>query len=335
MEVEIINYLELLAMKGYKFSVRGVNEIFEEMWHSLSPETKERILKETSEKLKVKIESIRNYIYKKRPIPLELVSSIVSSLSPEKQTEIWSKIFKKFSTITYSHSKSVKLPKVINEDLVYLIGALRDAYIREKGSTYYILFGYLHEDRVWIDNILDPIFEKLFGEKLKKIGVKREYKLITSKAITSFLKETFNITPGSQRNWKTPEIVLRLPLELQKHYIAGFWDADGGCPHEETYSSKWFKPYVKFTQSFNNENSCPPLEDIQRILEVMNITSTITKLPRHGSRKSPAFDLIISKKESIINFWKEIPVRHPIKAQRLKNLVNFLGLSSDGEHIQP
>ncbi len=54
MEVEIPNYLELFAMKGYRFSVAGVYEIFREIWIGLSKEAKKQILLEASKKLRIK-----------------------------------------------------------------------------------------------------------------------------------------------------------------------------------------------------------------------------------------------------------------------------------------
>ena len=35
--------------------------------------------------------------------------------------------------------------------------------------------------------------------------------------------------PGEQEFWETPLQIKSAPLEIQKAYIRGFYDADGGC----------------------------------------------------------------------------------------------------------
>lgn len=314
------NYLKIFAEENLRFSVEGIYPIFYRIWKETT--NKKKVIQQAASILKIKPTNLQKYIYKRRPIPLPLLKEVINnSLGEDEKEKIWQLIFRKFSHLSYKRCRGTHLPKELTPELAYFIGSLRDGYVRESNSTYYVGFGYLGEDREWIDKVIEPLVRTLFKEKMKIIG---NLKLFGSLGVVIFLKKIFEIVPGNQQKTKIPTIIIESPLEIQKYYIAGFWDADGGCPHPKTFENKSFKPYIKFTQSWHVE-TCEPLVQLRQMLKRLNIHSTLLPLTKHPSRKKIAFDLTITRKNSIKNFIENIPIRHPSKSSRLGKLSEKLG----------
>ena len=102
---------------------------------------------------------------------------------------------------------------------------------------------------------------------------------------------------------KTPLIAFNIPFEMQKYYIAGFYDAEG-CkyPKDITFYQQWY-----------NNKGCPPLIDIKEMLEKINIKTHFRIKPQN---KAYLYDLHVEA-ESRKKFIEKIPIEHPIFLQNL------------------
>ena len=125
-------------------------------------------------------------------------------------------------------SARAELPKFLDPTQAYLIGAMRDGTLSTSGSKYEI--SYAQKDTRWlkfIERLLMEIFKPT--TKLQIINYKFcSPRLFTSnKGILKFFNLVYKIPIGNKKEWTTPKIILRAPFEIQKYYVAGFFDADG------------------------------------------------------------------------------------------------------------
>ena len=96
----------------------------------------------------------------------------------------------------------------------------------------------------------------------------------------------------------TPKIILNAPFEIQKHYVAGFYDAEG---------RKNLKDMNFYQQWYKSEN-CPSLDDIKTILIRRGIKTKYYKLKPQNN--AFLFTLHIEG-ETRKKFLEEIPLQHP------------------------
>ena len=200
-----------------------------------------------------------------------------------------------------TNSNLVKIPKEITTELVYLLGALRDGSLVHYSSVYEIEYGQKNKD--WLEKAVIPKIEKVFGLTSKAIQRKNKNFVVRKRSVAMF-NILNNFSGFAKVNYKsTPKMILNLPFELQKYYIAGFYDAEG-CknPKDVTFYQQWF-----------DDNGCPPLIDIQKMLDKINVKSHFRLKPQNNVY---LYDLHIGA-ESKRKFLENIPVEHPVL---LKNL---------------
>ena len=150
-------------------------------------------------------------------------------------------------------SMIVKIPRIIEKDLAYILGAIRDGGIHydELNNAYKIHFA--QKEKQYLINEIQPRLRRLFGINTsvskRKDGVHQIQ--FASKPIYLFFSEIFEMKE-IQQYWSTPSLIYRISKSLKKGYIKGFFDAEGTKEH--IYHS-WYK-----------ENECPPLEFISNVL---------------------------------------------------------------------
>lgn len=196
----------------------------------------------------------------------------------------------------------------MDENFAYLLGALRDGYLTRK------CIEFLVKDENWAKE-LAKILELCAGKKARVSKVKQTYfrcRLRSVKFCQEFLKISEFRTP--QSFWQTPKAIMDAPENLQRSYVSGFFDAEGSV-------SKVQKNYlnVDIYQAWNNETSCPPLEDIKNILNKNGIRTSrvyINKKPSIG-RNYALFRLNISNKESVMKFSEWIHSLYDNRRRRL------------------
>lgn len=190
-------------------------------------------------------------------------------------------------------SPIVRIPKSIDEDLAYILGALRDGGIHYdiKNNAYKIHFEQNDYDylELEIQDRLEWLFDLDTEITPRPDGV---YQIqFASKPIYLLLSKCFGMREIHQF-WSTPILIKQADLDLQIEYINGFFDAEG--TYEHLYHS-WFK---------NDE--CEPLGFISDILNYdLDIRCTEPKRIKTNKEfnRFPAFQIYINDYN---NFLREI-----------------------------
>jgi intein/homing endonuclease len=126
----------------------------------------------------------------------------------------------------------------------------------------------------------------------------------------NFVRFLFDISDFQtpQSTWKTPKIILSSSWRIKKAYISGFFDAEG-CVTKLTFREIW---NIGFYHTWQNENECPPLEDIKSMLAGIDIrTNRITVKTKN--RKTPLFTFRITDKKSVHKFCNQFQAFNPDK----------------------
>ncbi|MFX0073402.1 MAG: hypothetical protein ACFFAO_20175, partial [Candidatus Hermodarchaeota archaeon] len=150
-------------------------------------------------------------------------------------------------------SPVVKIPKVIDKDLAYLLGAIRDGGIHYdfKNNAYKIHFE--QKSFAYLEEEIQPRLERVFDlETYITSRPDNVYQVqFASKPLYLLLSKCFGMREIHQF-WRTPILIENADLYIQKEYIKGFFDAEG--TYEHLYHS-WFK-----------YDECEPLEFISKAL---------------------------------------------------------------------
>ncbi len=171
----------------------------------------------------------------------------------------------------------------MNENIAYLHGALHDGYIyvgKTKGEVAVIT----QKNREWLER-LRQIIKQL--ESNSWIFQQRNIHVLETK-LPELLK---------------PIEVSTLNRKCALAYVAGFFDAEGGIPHDIK------KPlYIQFVQKNKNE-----LKNIVRILEKSGVKCG--KIHQYD-KKSGCWRFFV-RRESHLTFIRLIESKHPEKKRRL------------------
>lgn len=192
----------------------------------------------------------------------------------------------------------------LTKELAYLLGALRDGsvlrYKEKNGKVHHYVCVY-NKNTEWLKEI-SRIFEVLFDKKPCFSDPRKgtPYTRIYSKEITEAFQRQFQHPLTSQITWRTPKKIISARNETQKHYIAGFWDAEGG---QDKVTGQ-----IRFHLSWNGME-CPPLEDIKRMLKRQGIKTGKVRRYSNKSGRYPRFVLRILKKDNK-TFFEKIPIRN-------------------------
>jgi intein-encoded DNA endonuclease-like protein len=153
-------------------------------------------------------------------------------------------------------SMKVKIPKQIDVDLAYILGAIRDGGIHfdEKNNAYKIHFA--QKNKEYLEKEISRRLTRLFNIDApiskRKDGVHQLQ--FSSKPIYLLFAKVFGMKEV-QQYWSTPEVMKNAPKYLKKEYIRGFYDAEGSYDH--------------LYHSWHQEGKCPPLEFISLALNTV------------------------------------------------------------------
>ena len=201
-------------------------------------------------------------------------------------------------------------------ELAYLIGSLRDGSVskfKDKTGKLHHSITFYSKSIDWL-KILQQKIQKIFNKlpEIQKYSGKTPYIRIYSKGIAEILSKEFKHPLGVQIEWRTPDIIKQSNAEIQKHFIAGLWDAEGGVDLQNKQT--------KFYLSWKG-NQCPPLEDVKQILNKFEIRTGKVCKYKNSNGKFPRFVLRIST-ESTRKFFEEIPINHPEKKRKLQFILS-------------
>jgi hypothetical protein len=126
------------------------------------------------------------------------------------------------------NAASAKFPLRLNSEIAYLVGALRDGTISHYYGKYEV--SYVQKDVRWL-RFLKRLIETIFEPSNRpRIIVRTGYtpKLtFSNRVVFEYFKRVFDVKPGRKVDWNTPQRIKGAPLELQKSYVRGYFDADG------------------------------------------------------------------------------------------------------------
>ena len=202
----------------------------------------------------------------------------------------------------------------LTEELAYMLGALRDGcFIRNETNHIYRIRIY-QKNREWIV-FLSSIIERLFKKKLTVVIDNRDNVwslFVNSKKIFERLVEISNF-PKKQREWNTPEMILYSTKQIQRMYIKGFFDSEGGVPHIEKGYILPKNIRIHFTQM---NKKC--LEELKEMINDLNIKAGRVCGPYYKKGfEFPIYRLKIHGIKEVSKFADIIGSNHPEKMKRL------------------
>lgn len=209
----------------------------------------------------------------------------------------------------------------LTTNLAYLIGSLRDGsvsrFVDKLGKVHHSITFY-SKSLGWL-RIISQKFEPTFGIKTKisfynTKTLKVPYLRVYSKKIAEIMLHEFQHPLGRQIRWHTPIKIRHADKEIQRHFIAGFWDAEGGAELRNKQ--------ISFYLSWDGDE-CPPLEDLKQMLLQLGIRSGRVCRYENENGVYPRFVLRVSKYDNQ-KFVEEIPVQNPEKRNKL-NLLSGAG----------
>ena len=202
----------------------------------------------------------------------------------------------------------------MNKEMAYLLGALRDGCFTKNESNHIYRVRIYQKNKEWIE-LLGGIAENLFGKK-PTISIDSRDEvwnlMLNSREIYEKLVNVSDYT-GSQKTWNIPREVLVSPSEIQKEFIKGFFDSEGGVPHVENGMVEGKNIVVHFTQS--NEKC---LEELKDMIQSLGIKTGKVCGPYYKKGYSdPFFRVKIHGRKEVAKFAHVIGSLHPEKQRRL------------------
>jgi len=268
--MKLPNYLTVIASNFPNLFIEGIDNILDNI-------NKRLTIAELSRKINMKDSTVRAVFDHRSRCSLDILSKVFQATG----LNVWNQVFEKSTFLDgQNHKKHIRIPKILTEDLAYLMGAFRDGSI-----SYPDKVSVSQKNKQWLQEI-QKIIENNFGLKTKIFGPREKdgcyYLKITSVALYALIKTLFNIEKGS---WKTPKIILKSPKNFQKFYIKGFWEAEGSFKSNGS-------PVIY--QTWITPNKCPPLEDIIEMLHKFGIESNL--LGPYKSKNRHSFEVYVRSK---------------------------------------
>lgn len=210
-----------------------------------------------SERYGTPYRSLMNYLEGTRSLPLGICKGIIKTLSRDNKEykKLLDRLFDniRFVKSTCSHSQTVKLPKLLDETLAYLIGAMHDGCVFSNSKKNQYLIQYVqHSNKQWLDTISKMLYD-IFGIKPKQYS---GYVQISNKFVYEFFSKIIKI-PQYQRDWSS--FLEGKPWKLQRFMIIGMFDAEGWCGHPRDLRLKL------------SQNNREKLNEIKMVLEQHDI----------------------------------------------------------------
>ena len=199
------------------------------------------------------------------------------------------------------------MEREINPEIAYILGALRDATADvRKGKNYEIKIA--QKETSWIQ-FLQKLFERNFGVSGNITSHVNGTQILRING-KEFVNEILEISEMKipQEHWNTPSIMKKQPLEIQKYYIRGFFDAEGGLPKDPKNAKQ---KYLSFSQK--NMDS---LKFVREVL--MRIGLNPTNITFCGN----VWEFRLTRKREFPIFYKTINSWHKDRKSRLEVLCN-------------
>jgi len=209
--------------------------------------------KQLSEDIGIPYTTFIKYITNKSSVPISVCISIFKKIAKTENEfqQLMDDLYANANKITSisSKAKNFKIPKVIDNDLAYLIGAIHDGCVfKNELKNQYVVQYWQYHDKEWLTQIANML-EQIFGIRPKEYTY---YIQLAGKPVFEVFNKVLMV-PTNQAKWDS--CLRNFPWEYQKRIIAGFFDAEGWC-------GKNYDLRLKFTQ--NNKRK---LKELKQVLE--------------------------------------------------------------------
>ena len=277
-----------------------------------------QIKAELAQKFSLSIPSVERLVSGRSSLPLAFVKEIVKKWkevcvpSEEKYQYILSLIEEKSIIKGDTNSKPVNLPKSLNPQLAYLLGALRDGSLPAVYNNQYEV-QFSQKNKEWLEKTIVPLIEKAFKIKAKveSYGNQTRRVKIYSKPIYFFIKKFFEYPERLQVTWEVPFLIRTSPLEIKRWFVRGFFDAEG----EINVKQKRIVIHHSWAGTFP-----VVLIQLQEMLEEFGIESKVSG--PHEEKNFPSFDLRIMR-DNVRLFYEKIGTSHPEKVIKFQLLMEY------------
>ena len=289
--------------------VLGAKELIRNLWKQIKQKFPKKRWKEmkkaVSDKTEISLMTFDAYLKGRREPTLRFLTEI-SHAAREHEIEVPSEkeiLRNRRFRFGVGMAGSCNLPYQLTPDLAYLLGALRDGTITDK-KKYEISF--YQKDTRWF-SVLTRCLQEVFNPS-SKIFVFTERRnsspklTVSCRPIVEFLKLVCGVPAGDKLSWQTPRIIKNADWEIQRHYIRGFFDADG-------------RTSIRFQKVGFCQASESPLSDIKEMLEKHGIKCRKVEAYK-PKNKGFMFSLYITTGD-ILDFIREIGSSNPQKYERL------------------
>lgn len=203
----------------------------------------------------------------------------------------------------------------IERNLAYILGALRDGTFTRNEKFHIYRIRVYQKNKNWILK-LKKKFQRMF-EKIPSILQDKRTRVwclrLNSKRIYKKMVEKAEF-PGKQEKWSVPSWILNSSHKIQKTYLKGFFDSEGGVPHVEERNLEPKDIRIHFSQ---NNKKC--LEEIREMLQEFGIHTGKVCGPYYRKMNGKAeHELIIHGIHEVTKFYRRIGTLHEEKRERLE-----------------
>ncbi len=312
MQIRMDNYLDKL---GEEICIHGLSKILQELHerkkNEILPEIKKRAHPSTyyywlSGKSPIKIQSLR----------------FLSRFDPS----LFAKAFS-LDTRFSAHQKKCVLPKEMDSDLAYLLGAIDgDGHIHKTKYEVQIT-----GDSKEYFSVISKLFKSLFGIDSHLIEEEKFCRIyIASKPVHSFLS-IFHVKGNKTGKLKIPEVILE-NRGLLKEYLAGLFDTDGCLSRIDQNAKQRYFSFAQKDKRFTFE--------VHRALLKLGINANKPRKQKFNNtlgktRKNELWRIYIGGKKDLLDFLQIISFRHAEKKHRAKLIQNSLGVGLSRIELLP
>ena len=253
---------------------------------------------------------------------------------PEKQ------IVSHIDALALYKGKTIKIPKYLNEDLLYFAGLIAgDGDLSEEKHSVKVR---LANNNNVLMNRFRKLSKKLFGVNCYLESKKSEERAGSYGFCSLIVSEILNKlgTPISPKSHKIDmsNLLLNLPNNLVASFIAGYFDCDGDAVERDKNKGSCI---IEISSS-----SKIILKKINLVLLRWGILSRVRrkKKDKNPSVKSTGkiikakhskYILTIFGKENFVKFKENIKIRHPSKIRKLNRIINKINKYSTNVDVIP
>ncbi|HIH20902.1 TPA: hypothetical protein HA244_06575 [Candidatus Micrarchaeota archaeon] len=207
----------------------------------------------------------------------------------------------------------------MNEEIAYLIGALRDGSFSEIPSQQIYRVRFYQKNRQWLE-FISRIIEKNFGKKpgFYLDGRHNVWCLsLTSKKVFQELSRLAEFT-GDQGSWLTPSWILNGAPVLRMAYVRGFFDAEGSVNSFEKTTLDFSEKNIRIYLAQANK---PVLEELRKILLEFGVRCGRVCGPYFKKNSTTGmYALLVYGSKEVLKFYDCFNSTHPDKVFRFELL---------------